>query len=92
MAQGLVTLVTAGVRLVGAIGGAAIGGIAAARGSRIGAETAARATAKQVRDQAVIDHEHWLRGQRLEACGALLAAYHEYAIAASNVARATNAS
>jgi hypothetical protein len=88
MDQGLVALVTAGVGLVGAIGGAAIGGFAAARGARIGAETTARATIKQVQDQAAIDHEHWLRGQRLESCTALLATYDEYAIAVSNVTRA----
>ncbi|MFE9333799.1 hypothetical protein [Streptomyces sp. NPDC006925] len=67
--------------------GAGIGGITAARGARIGAETAARATSLQVRDQATVDHEHWLRGQRLEAYKELLEAYDEYAIAASNVGR-----
>lgn len=87
MDQGLVALVSAGVGLLGAIGGAAIGGVAAARGARLGAETAANATARQVTEQAAVDHEHWLRGQRLEACRALLAAYDEYAIAASNITR-----
>ncbi|GAB2915543.1 hypothetical protein [Streptomyces mayteni] len=67
--------------------GAAIGGFAATRGARIGAETAARASAQQVRDQAQVDHEHWLRGQRLEAWRALLASYDGYAIAASNMTR-----
>ncbi|MEU9286754.1 hypothetical protein AB0D57_19060 [Streptomyces sp. NPDC048275] len=79
---------SAGVGLLGAIGGAAVGGVAAARGARLGAETTARATAKQVHDQASVDHEHWLRGQRLEACRILLAAYDEYAIAASMLTRA----
>ncbi|MFD5317884.1 hypothetical protein [Streptomyces sp. NPDC127098] len=67
--------------------GAAIGGFAAAWGARIGAETAARASAQQVRDQAQVDHDHWLRGQRLEAWRALLARYDEYAIVASNMTR-----
>ncbi|WP_327156689.1 hypothetical protein [Streptomyces tubercidicus] len=40
-----------------------------------------------MRDQSVIDHEHWLRGERLAACRNLLTAYSAYAIAASNVAR-----
>lgn len=72
---------------MGAIGGAAIGGITAERGARIGAQVTARATVEQVRSQAVVDHEHWLRGQRLEACKALLAAYDDYAIVASNTTR-----
>ncbi|MGW6158589.1 hypothetical protein ACWFRM_36535 [Streptomyces sp. NPDC055144] len=87
MDEGLVALVTAGVGLVGAIAGAAVGGMGATRGARIGAQTAAETTAKQVRDQSVIDHEHWLRGERLAACRNLLSAYSEYAIAASNMAR-----
>lgn len=84
MDQGLAALLSAGVGIVGA----AVGGLAAARGARIGAETAARATAKQVRDQADVDHDHWLRGQRLEACRAFFVAYDEYALAASNMTRA----
>ncbi|MCX5054680.1 MULTISPECIES: hypothetical protein [unclassified Streptomyces] len=87
MDEGLVALVTAGVGLVGAIAGAAVGGMGAIRGARIGAQTAAEATAKQVRDQSVVDHEHWLRGERLAACRNLLTAYSEYAVAASNMAR-----
>jgi hypothetical protein len=83
MDEGVVALATAGVGLIGAIGGAAIGGIAAARGARIGAETAARATVRQVHDQAAVDHGHWLRQQRLEAYGAMLIAYEEYGRAAT---------
>ncbi|WP_328620971.1 hypothetical protein [Streptomyces sp. NBC_00354] len=88
MDEGLVALITAGVGLVGGLSGAAIGGRAAVRGARLGAETTARATARQVHDQGTINHEHWLRGQRLESCRALLAAYDKYAIAASNISRA----
>ncbi|MFF2403422.1 hypothetical protein ACWCY1_02925 [Streptomyces goshikiensis] len=88
MDEGLVALITAGVGLIGGISGAAIGGRAAVRGTHLGAETAARATARQVHDQGMINHEHWLRGQRLESCRALLAAYDRYAIAASDISRA----
>ncbi|MFF4422288.1 hypothetical protein ACFY04_16145 [Streptomyces sp. NPDC001549] len=88
MDEGLVALITAGVGLLGGISGAAIGGRAAVRGARLGAETTARATARQVHDQATINHEHWLRGQRLDSCRALLAAYDRYAIAASAITRA----
>lgn len=77
----------AGVGLVGAIAGAAVGGMGAVRGARMGAQTAAESAAKQVRDQSVIDHEHWLRAERLAACRSLLTAYSEYAVAASNMAR-----
>lgn len=83
----IVALVTAGAGLVGAMGGAVIGGIAATRGARIGAETAARATAKQVREQALNEHEHWLREQRLQAYRALLVAYDEYAVASTQMGR-----
>ncbi|MFI9245791.1 hypothetical protein ACIGXF_25165 [Streptomyces sp. NPDC053086] len=79
MDDGVVALITAGVGLVGAVGGAAIGGLAAARGARIGAETAARATARQVQDQAFAAHMHWLREQRLEAYKSMLVAYEGYA-------------
>ncbi|GAA0680271.1 hypothetical protein GCM10009536_08390 [Streptomyces thermocarboxydus] len=88
MDEGVVALVAAGVGLVGAIGGAAIGGFAAARGTRLGAETAAQATVRQVHDQSIAEHEHWLRERRLETCTALLAAYHRYAIQASALHRA----
>lgn len=87
MDQGIVALATAGVGLIGAIGGAAIGGLAAARGARIGAETAARATARQVQDQAAAEHLHWLRERRLEACRDYLALYDEYARAAGTYSR-----
>jgi hypothetical protein len=40
-----VALVSAGVGPLGALGGAAIGGVAAARGARLEAETTTRATA-----------------------------------------------
>jgi len=83
MDQGIAAVLAGVAGLIGA----GIGGIAAVLGARIGAETVARATSLEVRDQATVDHEHWLRGERLEAYKELLAAYDEYAIAASNVGR-----
>ncbi|MFE6149306.1 hypothetical protein [Streptomyces sp. NPDC057889] len=80
-----VALVVAGVGLVGAIGGAAIGGAAATRGARLGAETAAKATEKQVKEQALNEHEHWLREQRLQAYRSLLLAYDKWATAATQM-------
>lgn len=70
-------LVSAGIGLVGAVGGAIVGGAAAARGARLGAQTAADATARQVRDQAYADHVHWLRERRLEAFREFMNAYDE---------------
>jgi hypothetical protein len=43
-------------------GGALVGGIAAIRGARTTAESVRR----QVQDQAVVEHQQWLRGQRQE--------------------------
>ncbi|MFD8308113.1 hypothetical protein ACFV29_38145 [Streptomyces sp. NPDC059690] len=85
MNDGLAAVLAALVGLVGAVGGAAIGGMAATRGARVGAETAARATARQVQDQAAVDHMHWLRGQRLQAYQDLLAAYDAYSDAVKAV-------
>lgn len=86
----IVALVTAGVGLVGALGGAVIGGAAAMCGARIGAETTARATEKQVREQALNEHEHWLREQRLQAYRALLVAFDEFAVATTQMSRMLN--
>ncbi|MGW5527434.1 hypothetical protein [Streptomyces xanthochromogenes] len=58
----------------GALGGAVAGGIAAVRGSRIGAETGARALRQQVQDQAEIERAHWLREQRRAAYSTYIAA------------------
>ncbi|TLQ43423.1 hypothetical protein [Streptomyces marianii] len=65
--------------MVGALGGALVGGVAAVRGARIGAEKAAEAVRQQVQDQASVDHDHWLRQQRLEAYTMLLGAYDAHA-------------
>ncbi|WP_427922160.1 hypothetical protein [Streptomyces sp. cg40] len=87
MDEGLVALVTAGVGLVGALGGAAMGGLAAVRGARLGAETTARATIEQVRTQERAQHDHWLRDERKRAAVLMLEAYDRFTIAASNVTR-----
>ncbi|MFF8903361.1 hypothetical protein [Streptomyces olivaceoviridis] len=87
MDEGLVALVTAGVGLVGALGGAAMGGLAAVRGARIGAETTARATIEQARTQERAQRDHWLRDERKRAAVLMLEAYDRFTIAASNVTR-----
>ncbi|MEV8198788.1 hypothetical protein AB0Q90_16155 [Streptomyces sp. NPDC079141] len=87
MDEGLVALVTAGVGLVGALGGAALGGLAAVRGARMGAETTARATIEQARTQERAQHDHWLRDERKRAAVLMLEAYDRFTIAASNVTR-----
>ncbi|MFE3552186.1 hypothetical protein ACFXN2_26380 [Streptomyces kronopolitis] len=87
MDEGLVALVTAGVGLVGALGGAAMGGLAAVRGARIGAETTARATIEQAQTQERAQHDHWLRNERKSAAVLMLEVYDWLTIAASNVTR-----
>ncbi|MFJ6792210.1 hypothetical protein [Streptomyces angustmyceticus] len=87
MNEGLVALATAGVGLVGALGGAAMGGLAAVRGARMGAETTARATIEQARTQERAQHDHWLRDERKRAAVLMLEAYDRFTIAASNITR-----
>ncbi|MDH6626754.1 Sec-independent protein translocase protein TatA [Streptomyces sp. LBL] len=87
MDEGLVALVTAGVGLVGALGGAAMGGLAAVRGARMGAETTARATIEQARTQERAQHDHWLRDERKRAAVLMLEVYDRFTIAASDVTR-----
>ncbi|MFJ2833144.1 hypothetical protein ACIPC1_37325 [Streptomyces sp. NPDC087263] len=87
MDDGLVALVAAGAGLVGALGGAAMGGLAAVRGARIGAETTARATIEQARAQERAQHDHWLRDERKRAAVLMLEVYDRFTIAASNVTR-----
>ncbi|MFF4370420.1 hypothetical protein [Streptomyces sp. NPDC001594] len=87
MDEGLVAIVTAGVGLVGALSGAAMGGLAAVRGARIGAETTAHATIEQARTQGRTQHDHWLRDERKRAAVLMLEAYDRFAIAASSLTR-----
>ncbi|MEV0438689.1 hypothetical protein AB0I84_28470 [Streptomyces spectabilis] len=68
--------------MMGALGGALAGGVAAVRGAKIGAQTAAAASRQVVKDQATADHVHWLREQRQHAYSNLLSeaqAYREVA-------------
>ncbi|MEW2469506.1 hypothetical protein AB0919_31570 [Streptomyces sp. NPDC046994] len=60
--------------MVGALGGAVAGGVAAVRGARIGAERTAAATREAVRDQAAAEHGHWLREQRRDAFASFITA------------------
>ncbi|MEV8334302.1 hypothetical protein [Streptomyces niveus] len=77
MDEGTAALIAAIAGMVGALGGAAVGGIAAVRGARLGAEKSAEATRQQVKDQAVVEHLHWLRQERREACVELLTSSEE---------------
>lgn len=67
MDQGIAALVAGLTGMVGALGGAVAGGVAAVRGARIGAEKAFEAGRQQVQDQAAVELSHWLREQRREA-------------------------
>ncbi|MGC9538051.1 hypothetical protein [Streptomyces sp. UG1] len=77
MDEGTAALIAGLAGLVGALGGAIVGAVAAVRGARIGAEQAAETARQQVRDQASVDHDHWLRQQRLEAYTRFLAGYDD---------------
>jgi hypothetical protein len=80
MDQGWAAVIAGIAGTGGALGGSIVGAIAPVRGTRIGAERTAQATLQQVRDQAVLDHAHWLRQQRQEAYVALLGAYDTFAV------------
>ena len=73
MDQGAAALIAGMAGMIGALGGALAGGVAAVRGARVGAETTAAAALQQIQDQAVTEHQQWLRGQRQQAYSALIA-------------------
>lgn len=73
MDAGLAAVVAGGFGLVGTL----LGGVAAAWGGSMAATRTAAAARQQALDQAVTDHAHWLRQQRLEAYEGLLGAYDE---------------
>ncbi|MFD7200479.1 hypothetical protein [Streptomyces sp. NPDC059893] len=77
MNEGTAALIAGLAGTGGALGGAIIGAVAAVRGARIGAEKAAETARQQVQDQASVDHEHWLRQQRIEAYTGFLSGYDE---------------
>jgi len=64
MDQGWAALLAAAVGLIGALGGAIVGGYAAIRGAREGAERAATSAMEQITRQAEDQHRHWLRQER----------------------------
>jgi hypothetical protein len=74
MDQGIAALIAGLAGTAGALGGAVAGGMAAVRGARIGAENAADVTRQQTKDQAAVEHQHWIREQRQQAYVAFIAA------------------
>ncbi|MEV5170883.1 hypothetical protein AB0L10_07290 [Streptomyces flaveolus] len=80
MDEGLAALVAGIAGTVGALGGATIGGLAAVRGSRIGAEKGAEALRLQVQDQLLGEQRHWVREQRRQSCASILGAYDGFAL------------
>ncbi|WP_143589876.1 hypothetical protein [Streptomyces africanus] len=74
MDQGLAAIIAAGFGLVGA----AAGGAAAVWGAKVGAEKTAAASRQQAAAQAAFERDHWLRQQRLELFGRLLAKIREW--------------
>ncbi|MFG2889297.1 hypothetical protein [Streptomyces sp. NPDC048248] len=75
MDAGIAAVIAGVAGMVGALGGAATGGLAAVRGARIGAEKTSAALLKQTQDQAEIEHRHWAREHRRQACSQLMEQY-----------------
>ncbi|WP_432110291.1 hypothetical protein [Streptomyces sp. AA1529] len=67
MDQGVAALIAGAAGMVGALGGSIAGGLAAIRGAKIGAMSSAEATRRQVQDQSMAEHSHWLRSKRADA-------------------------
>jgi hypothetical protein len=82
MDEGVAVLIAGLAGMAGALGGAVAGAIGAVRGARIGAEKTAETTRQQVKDQAMVEHGHWLRQQRQAAYSAFIAATQEVEAAA----------
>lgn len=85
MDAGVAAIASGLVAMAGALGGAVVGGVAAVRGARIGAEKAAEASQTQLKSQASIDHGRWLQQQRIEAYSAFLDAWDAILPAISEV-------
>ncbi|MFF9490656.1 hypothetical protein [Streptomyces sp. NPDC014676] len=66
--QGWAAVISGIAGLAGAVIGARAGGRAAVRGARIGAEVNAAAVRAQVRDQADLAQQQWVRQERQKAC------------------------
>ncbi|MFF3735522.1 hypothetical protein ACFYXM_36000 [Streptomyces sp. NPDC002476] len=67
MDQGWAAVIAGGVGLISAVGGAVVGGMAAVRGARIGAETNAAAVLAQSRLQMEGARDQWVRQERQKA-------------------------
>jgi hypothetical protein len=74
MDEGVAALIAGLAGMAGALGGAVAGGMAAVRGAKIGAENAADVARQQTKDQATVEHQHWIREQRQQAYVAFMAA------------------
>ncbi|MFB6537069.1 MULTISPECIES: hypothetical protein [Streptomyces] len=75
MDQEWATVLTAGIGLVGALGGSLLGARAAIKGARDAAVLAADAARQQLADQAEMEHRHWLRQERQKSYREVLDAY-----------------
>ncbi|MFF7240457.1 hypothetical protein [Streptomyces collinus] len=71
MDQGVAAAFAGVVGLVGA----ALGGLATAYGARIGANKSIEAVTLQVNRQSEVEHLHWLREQRRQACVSFIDAF-----------------
>ncbi|MFI6288360.1 hypothetical protein ACIBCM_27040 [Streptomyces sp. NPDC051018] len=80
MDQGVAALIAGLAGTIGALGGGLIAGTAAIRGAR----TAGEAVRQQVRDQAVVEHRQWLRGQRQQAYAGAVRAVEAFIAAAES--------
>jgi hypothetical protein len=65
--QGWAAVIAGGVGIISAVGGALVGGMAAVRGARIGAETNAAAVLAQSRLQMEGARDQWVRQERQKA-------------------------
>jgi hypothetical protein len=83
--QGWAAVIAGIAGLVGVVVGALAGGHAAVRGARIGAEVNAAAVRAQVRDQAALAQQQWVRQERQKAC---LQVMDVYAVPAYSLATA----
>ncbi|MFJ3882396.1 hypothetical protein ACIPW5_33745 [Streptomyces sp. NPDC090077] len=78
MDQGWAAVLAGGVGILSAVGGALVGGLAAVRGARIGAETNAAAVLAQGRLQAAGAHDLWVRQERQKAYLQVMDCYSQF--------------
>ncbi|GAA2690623.1 hypothetical protein [Streptomyces lunalinharesii] len=77
LGQGWAAVLAGGIGMVGALGGSLVGGWAAVRGARDAAALNADAIRRQVAEQAMSEHRHWVRQERQKAYREVLDAYAE---------------